>query len=89
MILDKVIEFLLVNNADPIVKSDTCYVKMLEEIDTMQEELDNANLNAEQKRAANNLLSAYNAAADAYALIAYKQGLLDAVKLLQELQIIR
>lgn len=60
MFLDKIIEFLLVNSADFVVKNDTCYVKMQKEIDTMQEELDNANLNAEQKRAANNLLSAYN-----------------------------
>lgn len=70
---------------DKILKTDKYYQDALEEEQAASDIMDNLNLTAEQKKAVDRVITAYNECGAAYGAVAYRFGMEDGIRVRMEM----
>ena len=71
---------------DKILKTDKYYQDALEEVQAASDIMDNLNLTAEQKKAVDRVITAYNECGAAYGAVAYRFGMEDGIRVRMEME---
>jgi hypothetical protein len=71
---------------DKILKTDKYYQDALEEEQAASDIMDNLNLTAEQKKAVDRVITAYNECGAAYGAVAYRFGMEDGIRVRMEME---
>lgn len=83
-LLDILAEERIYNGLDKVLDDNELYRTVQKEVDEALNQLEKVGLSREQNKAVDRALSAVNASGAAYGAIAYKQGLYDGIKLMEE-----
>ena len=75
-----------VTDLDKILKTDKYYQDALEEEQAASDIMDNLNLTAEQKKAVDRVITAYNECGAAYGAVAYRFGMEDGIRVRMEME---
>ncbi len=71
---------------DKILKTDKYYQDALEEEQAASDIMDNPHLTAEQKKAVDRVITAYNECGAAYGAVAYRFGMEDGIRVRMEME---
>ncbi len=82
--MDILAEERIYNGLDKVLDDNELYRTVQKEVDEALNQLEKVGLSREQNKAVDRALSAVNASGAAYGAIAYKQGLYDGIKLMEE-----
>ena len=84
-LLDILAEERIYKGLDKVLNNNELYQMMQKEVDEALNQIEKVGLSREQNKVVDKALSTVNASGAAYGAIAYKQGLYDGIKLMEEI----
>lgn len=88
-IFDVIAGYSVNEGLDKVLRQNTDYVKIQKNIDEQAEQLDSQNFTREQRLLIDRLVCAHTESGAFYGRITYKQGFLDCISLLREMELLK